>query len=204
MSNDLLPPNATELERNLSKTAARISNVPALPHLWNADACPVELLPWLAWAEQVPEWSSKWSEPVQRSSIKAMRAIRRKRGTAGAVKDALNSLNLGVNISEWFEYAGTPGTFSLKVDLFDRGLTLEEQESIERVIAQTKNTRSHLDSFNISITQNNNIFYGSTVCSGDETTLYPLIITELEQLMQSLYATCIYDAETTTIYPLTN
>ena len=46
---DLLPPNAGEMERNLSKAVARLSDIPMMVRKsWNPDTCPAELLPWLA------------------------------------------------------------------------------------------------------------------------------------------------------------
>lgn len=206
MVNKLLPPSATLHEQNIAAVNARLSDIDisAVNKLWNADTCPVALLPWLAWAEQVPEWSSSWSEATQRSSIKAIRSVRRKRGTTGAVIQALNALNLGVELEEWFNQApqGTPGTFKLNVQLSDTGLTQEEQNSIERVVNYAKNTRSHWDVMNVIITQHGKVNYGSTLQSGDETTLYPLIITEIEQSMPALYAMTLYDVDTTTISPL--
>ena len=54
MSRDLLPANATPLERALAETTARLSDV-AVPirDLWSPENCPTELLPWLAWALSV-------------------------------------------------------------------------------------------------------------------------------------------------------
>jgi len=207
VNNKLLPPSATQHEQNIAEVSSRISNIDisAINKIWNADTCPLSLLPWLAWAERVPEWSSSWSEATQRSSIKAIRSIRRKRGTAGAVIQALNALNLGVELEEWHQQQpkGTPGTFRLNVELSGTGLTQEEQESIERIVSYAKNARSHWDVLNIIITQRGKFNYGSTLQSGDETTLFPLIITEIEQSMPALYAMTVYDAETTTINPLT-
>lgn len=208
VNNKLLPPSATEYEQNIAEVNSQISDIDisSVNKLWNADTCPLALLPWLAWAEQVPEFSSDWSEATQRSSIKAIRSIRRKRGTAGAVIQALNALNLGVKLEEWHQQQpkGTPGTFRLNVELSDTGLTQEEQDSIERIVKYAKNTRSHWDVLNIIITQHGNVNYGSTLQSGDETTLYPLIITEIEQSMPALHAMTMYDVEKTTINPLTN
>jgi phage tail P2-like protein len=46
---DLLPPNATPVERRLAKAGARISDVPVrLADLMIPEAIPASLLPWLA------------------------------------------------------------------------------------------------------------------------------------------------------------
>ena len=50
MAARLLPTNASELERLAAEAFAQIERVPVpLRDLWNPDACPVELLPYLAW-----------------------------------------------------------------------------------------------------------------------------------------------------------
>ncbi|MCW8965368.1 MAG: phage tail protein I, partial [Candidatus Pacearchaeota archaeon] len=117
--NKLLPPNATELEKHLVETTERASaqNINAVSELWNADTCPVKFLPWLAWAEGVQEWSSQWSEPVQRAVIKTTRQTRRYRGTAKAVIDAVAGFGGTSVIKEWFEKSpqGTPGTFDVTI-----------------------------------------------------------------------------------------
>jgi phage tail P2-like protein len=147
MSNDLLPLNATQLERNLSETIARLSNVDVtnVSALWNADTCPLYLLPWLAWAEQVPNWTSNWTEVVQRTSIKTQRAIRKKRGTKQAVVDAVASFGGTAVIREWFEMSpvGTPHTFDVVItggaDYIEAGL----QTAMINSINDVKPMRSH-------------------------------------------------------------
>lgn len=84
---DLLPPNATPLERNLVAATARISDVPLkIRESWNPDTCPLELLPWLAWALSVDEWRSDWTEENKRSVIKSAFDVQRRKGTVGSVK----------------------------------------------------------------------------------------------------------------------
>lgn len=145
--NKLLPPNATELERNLVAVTERTSsqNITGISGLWNADTCPLKLLPWLAWAEGVQEWSSQWDENVQRQVIKTARATRRKRGTVQAVKDAVAAFGGVVALREWFENTppGVPGTFDVTItggaDYIESGL----QEAMIAAIWRNKNARSH-------------------------------------------------------------
>lgn len=174
---DLLPPNATQLEQDLSATQARISDldVSDVSNLWDSDTCPVSLLPWLAWAVGVPEWSSQWSEAVQRLAIKNAKEVRRKRGTAGAVLLALQSLGLGVVLTEWFDQdpAGTPGTFQLEIDVTDRGLSEGEHLSIERAVNSTKNTRSHWDVLNIFLSASGPLNFAIAQQISDDSYIYP-------------------------------
>lgn len=96
----LLPPNATALERRAAQVCAwdasanRDTRMRAdlIPTLWNADTCPVHLLPVLAWAESVDSWDPAWPEATKRAVINASRAVHRHKGTVGAVESVLASL----------------------------------------------------------------------------------------------------------------
>ena len=89
----LLPPNTTPLERALERATARIGAVPfRLRDNWNARTCPVDLLPWLAWAVGVEEWDANWPEALKREVVATAREIRHKKGTPGAIKRALAAL----------------------------------------------------------------------------------------------------------------
>lgn len=145
--NKLLPPNASTLEHNLTDTievhsAVDVSRISAL---WNADTCPAYLLPWLAWAEKVDEWSSDWTEEVQREVIKAQRLVRRKRGTKAAVVSAVEALGGTTSIKEWFEHTPkkTPHTFDIVIvggeDYIETGF----QDSMLRAVDRSKPKRSH-------------------------------------------------------------
>lgn len=147
MINSLLPPNATPLERALDETiAARIEAIDLTPAsaLWNPATCPVDLLPWLAWAEGVDEWSSAWAVPVQRAVIAAQREVRRRRGTRRSVGDAIAAFGGSVVMREWFESVPkrTPHTFDVVIsggaDYIDAGF----QQSMMRAIERNKPARS--------------------------------------------------------------
>lgn len=147
MAMSLLPNNATTFEHDVEATLSRLSkvDVSALSTLWNADTCPTNLLPWLAWAEGVDEWSSLWSEKVQRAVIKAQRQVRKQRGTKAAVKAAVLALSGSTTIKEWFEYTTprTPHTFDITIAGGDGYIEAELQNSMIRAIDRNKPVRSH-------------------------------------------------------------
>lgn len=90
MTNGLLPPNSTKLERALENVSARISNIPVpLANIWNADTCPLGVLPWLASALSVDDWDENWSEDMRRATVAAALEIQRHKGTVNAVMLAL-------------------------------------------------------------------------------------------------------------------
>lgn len=72
----LLPPNATKAERAMEAVPARIDDIPAsFRDLWNPRTCPINLLPWLAWAVSMDSWDASWPEHTKRARIAAMQAI---------------------------------------------------------------------------------------------------------------------------------
>ena len=84
--NDVLPPNATRLERRLAATNARIDDVPTpLATLMNPDAIRSDLLPWLAWHLGVDAWKDYWPEYVKRAWVgQAIPIARRRHRRRGA------------------------------------------------------------------------------------------------------------------------
>lgn len=147
MAMSLLPNNTTTFEQDIEATLSRLSNVDVstLSTLWNVDTCPTNLLPWLAWAENVDEWSILWTEDVQRAVIKAQRLIRRTRGTKTSVKAAVLALSGSVSFKEWYEYSSpcTPHTFDITITGGNGYIEEELQNSMIRAIDRNKPVRSH-------------------------------------------------------------
>jgi len=57
----LLPPNRSPLEGALEAVTERSTAVEApFNALWDPWECPASVLPWLAWALGVQEWSARW------------------------------------------------------------------------------------------------------------------------------------------------
>ncbi len=92
----LLPPNQTRLEASLANAAALPHTPEVLALLWDAQRCPVQLLPWLAWALSVDEWSEAWTEAQKRAVVQESIALHRKKGTPWAVKTALAAIGYPV------------------------------------------------------------------------------------------------------------
>lgn len=97
---DLLPPDATALERALSRASATcLRGIRAdLEQLTHAADCPDELLPWLAWSLSVASWHDDWPDRIQRDSVQDAIDCHKHRGTVKGVKDAVTRvLALTVN-----------------------------------------------------------------------------------------------------------
>lgn len=96
-SESLLPANATRTEVAMALALARISDVPVRPvsDAWDPERCPVEMLPWLAWALSVDEWDELWPEDVKRRVVATSAQVHRLKGTPDGVRLALDAAGYG-------------------------------------------------------------------------------------------------------------
>lgn len=149
MIGSLLPPNASALERGIEAAAARAAALPVpLRELVSPDECPLELLPYLAWALSIDSWSSSWPEGVKRARVRRAIEIQRRKGTAESVRTVVQSFGGAVALREWWqmEPRGDPHTFQLMVTLSGAGGEPASAEFADAVIAEvrrTKPVRSH-------------------------------------------------------------
>lgn len=171
---DLLPPNATDAERALAETIARISNVPVVVReVWNPDTCPSNVLPWLAWAFSVDDWDTNWTDEQKRQVIKQSVYTQRIKGTIGAVTRQLAALGYQIQILEWFqqEPKGTPYTFDIYITANQYPLTQNDFQKIMQVIDTNKNLRSHLDHAQLIVKSVDNTITGIVCGTGNEINL---------------------------------
>ncbi|AZF64171.1 phage tail protein I [Pseudomonas sp. LBUM920] len=176
----LLPINSTQFERAMEATFFEKTIVP-LRDLYNADTCPVHLLPHLAWAWSVDRWDYRWTEATKRAAIKASYYIHAHKGTIGALRRVVEPLGYLIEIVEWFKMVpeGIPGTFALKVGVLDTGITEEMYQELERLIDDAKPVSRHLTGLAISLetTGVSNMF--ASVYEGDEIDVYPPVLRDI-------------------------
>lgn len=148
----LLPPSSTPLERAIDHSAAaRIKALPAIvTSLWNADTCPAELLPYLAWAMSVDEWNDGWGVDKKRAVIKESRVIHQRKGTPSAIKRALTAIGqpdaILIERGNYIRHngaalrdgshtrAGTGGWASYRV-ILSQTTTIDMAQQIKRLLA---------------------------------------------------------------------
>ncbi|KJC17445.1 phage tail protein I [Pseudomonas aeruginosa] len=183
MAARLLPANATDLERLAAEALAHIDRVPvSLRQLWNPDTCPVELLPYLAWAFSVDRWSQVWPESAKRAAIRAAYFIHAHKGTIGALRRVVEPLGYLIEVYEWFEEvpAGVPGTFRLLVGVLDTGITDEMYQELTWLIDDAKPLTRHLVGLAISLDIAGTENIGVVLTSGDELDIYPPASRDIE------------------------
>lgn len=154
----ILKPNATRHDHAIERAIRKgTPDLTPIARLMTPTTCPVELLGWLAWAFSVETWDASWSEATKRAVIMRSIEVHRLKGTIGAVRRALNTLGYAIEVSEWFEYGGTPHTFRIAVDVIGSHsagteISADLLAEITEVIENVKPVRSHFDvALNIAI-----------------------------------------------------
>ncbi|MCT4575079.1 MAG: phage tail protein I [Alphaproteobacteria bacterium] len=200
----LLPPNATELQKDFEKVAFRIGEEEILSkYLLNPNECPEYLLPWLAWTLSVDVWNDKWAVEIRRKVIKESLSIHRSKGTIGALKQALKTFGFSdVKIEEWFNYGGEPYHFRAFLEVMTAGFDLTKLNEIYLIIKNAKNVRSHLEKLSIYLTTRSNN-PKSAICSfmGETTEILPLTAEEIKINKRFCRKAAFLTDDITTIYP---
>lgn len=171
----LLPNNASQLLKDLEKAGSGVSRLNIMnSHLNNSTTCPEEFLPWLGWAVSVDIWDETWAIDIRRDVIKNSFEVHKKKGTLGALKDALSSFKYAkTTIEEWFEYDGKPYMFRVFLELISDGVNLRQINDVYDVIIQTKNVRSWLENLTVLIkTSDNNPFLGNIIADEEIISIY--------------------------------
>lgn len=152
----LLPANATKYERALEKTCARSFSLPVLiDRIRNPYTCSMSVLPWLAYERSVDEWNEGWSEEQKRQVTARSISVHKKKGTRGAVEEALGAVGFEITPIEWWEVEPKRqrGTYDLQVVLPEKkGSSAEDFSELVRIVDRAKNTRSHLRAIQFSST----------------------------------------------------
>jgi phage tail P2-like protein len=144
---NLLPPNATQLERNIAEVNSRLGDLPVpLRDLRIPADAPAAWLPWLADSLSVDAWQPSWTDSQKRASIASSIKVHRLKGTISAVREALGALGLRIQVQEWFqmEPRGEPYTFRLIVTADQVGYNKATLDKVQNVVNDAKNLRSHM------------------------------------------------------------
>lgn len=170
-STDLLPPNATPLCRQLASQGQRITDLDLpIRATWSPQDCPAPVLPWLAFAFAVENWDSSWSIEQQRTAIENSIPVHKRKGTIGALREAVASMGMDISVSEWWQRLpmGTPFTFRLRVVIDQYGLTQEGLHLLLAIVEGAKNLRSWMDGLEMEIRSSADVRIGAYVCTGRE------------------------------------
>ncbi len=180
MSDRLLPVGSSALEVAAAQAAAEINRVPVpLRTLWNASTCPVNLLPYLAWALSVDRWDFNWPEATRRSVIASSFFVHQHKGTISALRRVVEPLGFLIEVKEWWELNEEPGTFRLVVGVLDSGITDDMYQELERLIDDAKPASRHLAGLAISLSISGDLPVVAGCYHGDALTVYPYTAEEI-------------------------
>lgn len=132
------------------RAAFALSDVVRLYARLDAQVEPVLSL--LAWQLNVVFWDAALSDGVKRTLLRQAIPWRRIHGTPACVEQAVAAVfGQPAQVVPWFDYAGTPGTFRVEVEITTAPLSGGIADKALAVVAATKNARSHLDELRIVI-----------------------------------------------------
>jgi phage tail P2-like protein len=178
----LLPANSTPLERQAAQALAQIQRVPVpLRQLCNPNTCPVDLLPYLAWAFSVDRWDSKWTETAKRAAIRSSHYVHSRKGTIGALRRVVEPLGYLIEVLEWWQTTpnGVPGTFAIKVGVLETGITEEMYQELTWLIDDARPVTRHLTGLAISLETTGRINIFASAYDGDEIDVYPPVLRDI-------------------------
>lgn len=174
MNNTLLPPSASAWMRGAEAATAKLSGITvAIRTLWTPTACPVDLLPYLAWALSVDRWDKNWPAEKKIASIQQSYWLHRRKGTRAAVRRVIEDMGFSATFAEWFDVGDEPGTFRLEVDVNEAGLTPKTLDELNRLIGDAKPVSRHLAQMTIATSSRGSAWVGLAVCDGEVITVYP-------------------------------
>jgi len=160
--------------RSAEGATARLSAITvALRTLWTPTACPVDLLPYLAWALSVDRWDRDWPAARKVAAIQQSYWLHRRKGTRAAVRRVIEDMGFSATFVEWFDVGDEPGTFRLEVDVNEVGLTPKTLDELNRLIGDAKPVSRHLAQLTIATRSTGQAWIGVAACDGEVTTVYP-------------------------------
>lgn len=196
MNNTLLPPSAGDWMHHTEAATARLSAITvALRTIWTPTACPVELLPYLAWALSVDRWDKDWPADKKIGAIQQSYWLHRRKGTRAAVRRVIEDMGFSASFEEWFNVGDMPGTFRIEVDVNETGITPRTLTELNRMIADAKPVSRHLSQLTIATSSRGHAWTGAALFDGDEINIYPPGYEPDESIFYD--ASCFYSGNTT-------
>ena len=148
----LLPPNSTALERNLTEIGQDAFDLASIRIIKDIGLVPQQFLPFIAYQKSVDFWDDSWQDALKRKVIQSSKEQHKIKGTAAAIKRALEPFGYEVKLIEWFKTSPelTPGTFNLELDLIGKPLSQEVFNEVNRLVSDAKSAARHLGSLTIT------------------------------------------------------
>lgn len=160
--------------RSTEAATAKLSGITvAIRTLWTPTACPVDLLPYLAWALSVDRWDKDWPAERKIAVIQRSYWLHRRKGTRAAVRRVIEDMGFSATFAEWFDVGDDPGTFRLEVDVNEIGLTPKTLDELNRLIGDAKPVSRHLAQMTIAASTRGAVWLGAVILDGEDISVYP-------------------------------
>lgn len=142
--------NVNESAEALDPALQEISQSVDIPSIYmRLDSLTSAQLDHMAAAWDASVWMQSWPIQIKKSVLYNVIRDKRKRGTLGAVKRAIENIAAFTNLTEWWQETpkGTPHTFKITASLNNYSGVLESelQENLLALIDDAKPVRSHYD-----------------------------------------------------------
>lgn len=117
-----------------------------IKNFWNPQKCRADLLPYLAIMLGVTVWSEDLTISQKRKVCAEALIINRKKGTVGAIKRALKTLNLNASVVEWFEDSVDREPLTARVVLQENEIIYDpkQYEEIQSLVSEIKRLSVHI------------------------------------------------------------
>jgi phage tail P2-like protein len=136
------------IDPELQDVGASLIEAVILPRIADVDAAILEELAWAFRLNELQLWDSA-TVTAKRALLVNIFAIRKKSGTRFAVRRVFDLVSVVGEVVEWFEEAGDPYTYRLRLFVDEIGLTLLQQIQIGEMTHRFAPTRSQLSEFGV-------------------------------------------------------
>lgn len=200
---NLLPGNATQLERLAAQGLAEIQRVPIrIRELHNPDTCGADLLPYLAWTRSVDRWDDSWPDKIKRQVIKESYPVHAHKGTIGALRRVVEPMGYLIRVLEWYRESppAQPGTFKLDIGVLESGITDEMYAALTLFIEDAKPASRHLTGLAINLEVRGSAYIASKLLEGEILTIYPYNPEVIEMRGFALQNAIIHSIDIVSLY----
>ncbi|KEQ22299.1 phage tail protein I [Paenibacillus tyrfis] len=177
---DLIPPNlrddekvqaaAESIDRELKQVTDIIPGVAIVHHI---DTLPEEWVDQLAWQWHVDFYTPSLPLEQKRELVRNSLRWHKRKGTPSAVAELITTIFGSGEVIEWWEYGGQP--YHFKVTTSDPAATSERAKEFLAAIASVKNTRSWLESIEITTVGEMDLYFGNALHMGEFMTVEQVV-----------------------------
>lgn len=199
----LLPKNTTPLLRAIALANADLEEIQIpIRSLINPELCPMEFLPFLAWALTVDRWDDNWSEKTKRQVVKDSYYTHKTKGTRASLERIAAAMGYDFSIEEWYE-SETPaerGSFIIHLSLGSTGITQATIEEFTRLVDDAR-PESRRATLQMQLDIKAHAYDIAATEDGEINTVYPKV-SDVNLQTGIFYGSAFTDINTDTIYPL--